>query len=57
MKDDRYVSIEIPPYVEPELFYKKQRLSNRGFSNLIILSVITLIISIGIIVLGVYLGI
>ena len=57
MKDDRYVSIDIPPYVEPELYYKKNKtLSNRGYSTLIVLSIVTLILSIAIIVLGVYLG-
>lgn len=54
MKDDRYVSIDIPPYVEPKMYYRKQR--QAGYSNLIILSIITFIISIGIILLGVYLG-
>ena len=54
MKDDRYVSINIPPYVEPKMYYRKQR--QAGYSSLIILSVITLIISIGVIILGVYLG-
>ena len=58
MKDNRYVSIDIPPYIEPELYYKKNRKlsNNRGYSSLIILSVVTLIISIGIIILGIYLG-
>lgn len=54
MKDDRYVSINIPPYVEPKMYYRKQR--QAGYSSLIILSIITLIISIGVIILGVYLG-
>ena len=57
MKDDRYVHIDIPPYIEPDMFYKQdKRLSDKGFSNLVVLSVITSIVSVGIIVLGVYLG-
>ena len=54
MKDDRYVSIDIPPYIEPKVYYKRQK--QAGYSSIIILSIVTLIIAIGIIVLGVYLG-
>ncbi len=54
MKDDRYVSIDIPPYIEPKVYYKRQK--QAGYSSVIILSIVTFIIAIGIIVLGVYLG-
>ena len=54
MKNDRYVSIEIPPYIEPKVYYRRQR--QAGYSSVIILSLVTFIIAIGVIVLGVYLG-
>ena len=54
MKDDRYVSIDIPPYIEPKVYYRRQR--QAGYSSVIILSLVTCIIAIGGIGLGVYLG-
>ena len=54
MKDDRYVSIDIPPYIEPKVYYRRQR--QAGYSIVIILSFVTFIIAIGVIVLGAYLG-
>ena len=50
-KDNKYVSIYIPPYIDPKRYN-----TNRGYGSIIVLSLITSVISVGIIVLGVYLG-
>lgn len=54
MNNDKYVVIEIPPYINPKKLTKK---NNKGYSNIIILTILTLLISTGIIILGMYLNI
>ena len=50
-KDNKYVSIYIPPYIDPKRYNK-----NRGYGSIVAMSLLTTLVSIGIIVLGVYLG-
>ena len=52
--DRNIIHIDIPPYIEPKQYYKNKH--SRGFGSIIVLSILTFIVSVILIILGIYLG-